>query len=51
MSTDTLLSRITGNISNRELEQLIVPLIPSLVAEFQSHSFIELGQSGLVVRG
>ena len=40
----------TGNISNRELEQLIVPLIPSLVAEFQTHVFLELGRAGVVVR-
>jgi predicted nuclease of predicted toxin-antitoxin system len=41
----------TGNISNRELELLVVPLIPSLVAEFQTHAFLEMGQAGLVVRG
>lgn len=41
----------TGNISNRELEQLVVPLIPSMVAEFQIHSFLELGRTGLIVRG
>jgi predicted nuclease of predicted toxin-antitoxin system len=41
----------TGNISNRELEQLVVPLIASLVAEFQSQAFLELGRAGLFVRG
>jgi predicted nuclease of predicted toxin-antitoxin system len=41
----------TGNISNRELEALMVPLIPAIVREFQIHSFLELGQAGLVVRG
>lgn len=41
----------TGNISNRELEQLTLPLIPSLVAEFQIHAFLELGRTGLIVRG
>lgn len=41
----------TGNISNRELEQLVVPLIPDFVREFQAHSFIELGRAGIIVRG
>ena len=41
----------TGNISNRDLETLVVPLIPDIVREFQTHSFLELGQSGIVVRG
>jgi predicted nuclease of predicted toxin-antitoxin system len=41
----------TGNISNRELEQLIVPLIPDLIGEFQVHSFVELGRAGIIVRG
>jgi predicted nuclease of predicted toxin-antitoxin system len=41
----------TGNISNRDLEALIVPLIADIVREFQTHSFLELGLAGLVVRG
>jgi predicted nuclease of predicted toxin-antitoxin system len=41
----------TGNISNRDLEALVVPLIPDIVREFQTHSFLELGQAGIVVRG
>jgi predicted nuclease of predicted toxin-antitoxin system len=41
----------TGNISNRDLEALMVPLIPDIVREFQTHSFLELGPSGIVVRG
>lgn len=41
----------TGNISNRDLEQLIVPLIPDIVREFGTNSFLELGPNGLVVRG
>lgn len=41
----------TGNISNRELEQLVVPLIPDLIQEFQTHSFIELGRTGISIRG
>ena len=37
----------TGNISNRELEALTAPLIP----DFQSHFFLEIGFSGIVIRG
>jgi predicted nuclease of predicted toxin-antitoxin system len=46
-----LLFVATGNISNRELEQLVVPLIPRILAAFQTHSFLELGRSGIIVRG
>jgi predicted nuclease of predicted toxin-antitoxin system len=41
----------TGNISNRDLESLLVPLILDIVREFQSQSFLELGRTGIVVRG
>jgi predicted nuclease of predicted toxin-antitoxin system len=41
----------TGNISNRQLEALVVPLIGDIIREFQTHAFLELDRSGLVVRG
>ncbi|HEX8200461.1 MAG TPA: DUF5615 family PIN-like protein [Isosphaeraceae bacterium] len=41
----------TGNISNRDLEALMVPLMPAIVREFGLHSFLELGRSGITVRG
>jgi predicted nuclease of predicted toxin-antitoxin system len=41
----------TGNISNRDLESLVVPLVPDLVREFQTHAFLELDRSGIIVRG
>ena len=41
----------TGNISNRDLEALVVPLIDDIVREFQTHSFLELGPAGIIVRG
>lgn len=41
----------TGDVSNRDLEALMVPLIPDIVREFGSHSFLELGQAGIVIRG
>jgi predicted nuclease of predicted toxin-antitoxin system len=46
-----LLLITTGNISNRELDQLLTPHIPSLVAEFQRYSFLEMGRSGIIIRG
>ena len=46
-----LLLNSTGNISNRELEALVAPLIPDIIRGFQAHSFLELGRAGLVVRG
>lgn len=41
----------TGNISNRELERLLVPLLPDIVREFGLHAFVELGENGLTIRG
>jgi predicted nuclease of predicted toxin-antitoxin system len=41
----------TGNISNRDLEALATPLIPDIIREFQTHLFLELGRTGLVIRG
>jgi predicted nuclease of predicted toxin-antitoxin system len=40
----------TGNISNRDLEALVMPLIPDIIREFGSHSFLEFGRTGIVVR-
>jgi predicted nuclease of predicted toxin-antitoxin system len=41
----------TGNISIRALEQLMVPLITHIASEFAQHSFVELGQTDLIIRG
>ena len=40
----------TGNISNRKLEALLVPLVPDIVRALQTHNFLELGRTGLSVR-
>ena len=48
---DKLLLISTGNIRNSELQSLMVPLIPELLREFQVNSFLELGLSGVAVRG
>ena len=41
----------TGNISNPDLESSLLAALPDIVREFQLHRFLELGRSGLVVRG
>ena len=41
----------TGNINNRALKALVVSLIPDIVHEFGSHTFSELDETGIVVRG
>src|SRR5581483_6611491 len=41
----------TGNVRNRDLEALMAPLIPDIVRELGSHSFLELGRAGIVIRG
>lgn len=41
----------TGNIRNSELEALLVPLLPDIIREFQTNSFLELGRTGIVIRG
>jgi predicted nuclease of predicted toxin-antitoxin system len=41
----------TGNIANAELEALLVPLIPLVERELGANNFLELGRSGIVVRG
>ena len=45
-----LLHVSTGNIRNRELKVLMVPLIPDIVREFGTHAFLELGLNGLISR-
>ena len=39
----------TGNISNRDLEALFTPLIPTIVATLQSHDYAELTRTSLIV--
>lgn len=41
----------TGNVSNSQLESLMVPLIPDIAREFGAHSFLELNPAGLIIRG
>lgn len=40
-----------GNISNRELETLMTPLVSDIVRELQTNDFLELGPSGILIRG
>ena len=39
----------TGNISNKDLEALFAPLIPTIVATYQSHEYAELTRTALIV--
>jgi predicted nuclease of predicted toxin-antitoxin system len=41
----------TGNITNSDLEAIFVPLIPDIIKEFSTHSFLEVGKSGIFIRG
>src|SRR5437588_8759150 len=36
----------TGNISNRDLEALLVPVVADISRAFGSHSFLEVGRAG-----
>jgi predicted nuclease of predicted toxin-antitoxin system len=46
---DRLLLISTGNISNAELEQLLIPLIPMIAAAFDTASFIEVTRFGVMI--
>ena len=39
----------TGNISNDDLESLFAPLIATITATFQSHDYLELTRTALIV--
>jgi predicted nuclease of predicted toxin-antitoxin system len=39
----------TGNITNAELEALVVPALPAIITAFRTVSYIELIRSGLIV--
>ena len=41
----------TGNLSNRDLEAIIAPLIPSIIAHLETCDFLEVGRAGIVIRG
>ena len=44
-----LLAVSTGNISNKDLEALFTPLVPTIVTTFQSHDYAELTRTALIV--
>jgi predicted nuclease of predicted toxin-antitoxin system len=47
---EKLLLVSTGNISNQDLEALFVPLVSNIIQQFQAHSFLELGRTGIIIR-
>ena len=41
----------TGNITNADLEALLLPKIPAIVAELQTSTYVEVTRTALIVRG
>jgi len=41
----------TGNVTNAELEAVLLPRIPAIEAELQTSSYVELTRTALIVRG
>lgn len=41
----------TGNITNAELESLLLPNLLAIVAALQANSYVELTRTALIVRG
>lgn len=41
----------TGNISNRELEAILIPNLSALVAALQTSNFVELSRRGIMIHG
>lgn len=41
----------TGNITNAELETMLVPNIPAIVSALQTNSYVEVTRTTLIVRG
>jgi predicted nuclease of predicted toxin-antitoxin system len=41
----------TGNIRNRDLESVLLGLMPEILRESATCTFLEVGRLGLVVRG
>lgn len=39
----------TGNITNADLERLLIPLVPSIVSAFQTHDYVELTPSAVII--
>ncbi len=39
----------TGNISNKDLETLFTPLIPTIAATFRAHDYAEFNRNALIV--
>jgi predicted nuclease of predicted toxin-antitoxin system len=46
---DRLLLISTGNISNVDLERILLPLIPEIATAFERHRFVELTRTAIVV--
>jgi predicted nuclease of predicted toxin-antitoxin system len=40
----------TGNINNRELETIVLATLPDVAKQFETHAFLELCRTGIVLR-
>ena len=48
---EKLLLISTGNIANAELERLLSPNLPTIVAAFEATDFVELTRTAVIVHG
>lgn len=39
----------TGNITNKELDALLLPQLPAIVEAFETHRFLELSREALII--
>ena len=46
---DKLLMISTGNITNADLESLLLPAIPAIVTALEEHRYIELTRAALII--
>ena len=46
---DKLLMISTGNITNTDLESLLLPAIPAIISALQDHRYIELTRKALII--
>jgi predicted nuclease of predicted toxin-antitoxin system len=46
-----LLLIATGNITNAELETLLLPQLPAIVSALETHAFVEMNRHSLIIHG
>ena len=48
---EKLLLIVTGNITNAELEGILLPNLPAITAAFEIADFVQLDRAGVIVHG